>query len=343
MSRSQSPILEAKNVRRFFSTKTGLFGEANTVRALDGVSFSVEPGKTFGIVGESGCGKTTLGKILAALERPTDGMVLYNGEDVHAMRGGKLKHLRRDVQIIFQDPYASLDPRMTVSEILSEPFIIHGEWKGAERPRRLLELAERCGIAQSHLSRYPHEFSGGQRQRVGIARALALNPKLVVCDEPVSALDVSIQAQILNLLKDLQKELGLTYIFISHDFSVVRHLCDQIAVMYLGKIVELATAQELFTNPQHPYTEALLSAIPIPDPERQKKRNRIILSGDIPSPLAPPPGCSFNPRCRYAKDACRQEVPALTQILSSHWLACPVLPFIKDPSETAQTNSANAA
>ena len=318
--------LEAKNLRKLFSVKEGFFGHPKTIRALDGISLGVERGTTLGIVGESGCGKTTLGRILCLLETPSEGKILYNGSEVQNIKGKKLKEFRREVQIIFQDPYASLDPRMTIGDILREPFIIHGEWKN-EGQKRLLKLADKCGIAKSHLSRYPHEFSGGQRQRVGIARALALNPKIVICDEPVSALDVSIQAQILNLLKDLQKELGLTYVFISHDFSVVRHLCDKIAVMYLGKIVEFALADEIFSNPQHPYTEALLSAIPLPDPEKQKKRSRIILSGDIPSPLSPPTGCPFHPRCRYAEDSCRGGIPVLEEVSPEHRAACPVLPL----------------
>ncbi len=322
-------ILESRGVRKFFSAKEGIFGRPKTVRALDGISLSVQKGTTLGIVGESGCGKTTLGRILAALETPTEGQVLYDGREIQNLRGRELKKFRKEVQIIFQDPYASLDPRMTIFDILSEPFIIHGEWKAAETPQRLLKLASTCGIAQSHFTRYPHEFSGGQRQRVGIARALALNPKLVICDEPVSALDVSIQAQILNLLKDLQGELGLTYVFISHDFSVVRHLCDEIAVMYLGKIVEAAPADEIFSNPQHPYTEALLSAIPLTDPEKQKLRRRIILSGDIPSPLNPPPGCPFHPRCRYAENSCRENVPALKEVSQSHYASCPIRPLAK--------------
>ncbi len=326
------PILEVKNIRKFFSSKAGIFGSPKTVRALDGISLSVQRGKTLGIVGESGCGKTTLGRILAALETPTEGQIFYEGREIQSLKGRELKKFRKEVQIIFQDPYASLDPRMTIFEILSEPFIIHGEWDSAETPKRLLKLASTCGISQSHFSRYPHEFSGGQRQRVGIARALALNPKLVICDEPVSALDVSIQAQILNLLKDLQEEMGLTYVFISHDFSVVRHLCDEIAVMYLGRVVESAKADEIFSNSQHPYTEALLSAIPLTDPEKQKSRKRIILSGDIPSPLNPPAGCPFHPRCRYTENSCRENVPALSEISSNHLISCPVRPLAKVPS-----------
>ena len=244
--------------------------------------------------------------------------------------------MRRQMQVVFQDPYSSLNPRMTVEEIITEPFIIHGMFKKpTERRKRLDYLLDVCGLSQSHLNRHPHEFSGGQRQRVGIARALALDPKLLVADEPVSALDVSIQAQILNLLKDLQKELGLAYVFISHDFSVVRHLCSRIAVMYLGKVVEMADSEALFNDPQHPYTEALLSAVPIPDPNIEKRRKRIILTGDVPSPLDPPTGCHFHPRCRYAVDSCRTQRPALIEAKPGHFVACPVLPFHQDSSAAA--------
>jgi oligopeptide/dipeptide ABC transporter ATP-binding protein len=331
-------LLEVRDLKKHFAARKGLFGEKAVVRAVDGVSFSVAAGESFAIVGESGCGKTTLGKLILALEAPTAGEVLFEGKDLHRMAGSERRAARRRIQVIFQDPYASLNPRMTVEEIITEPWVIHGLHKDPEaRGKKLRTLLDQCGIAEAHLGRYPHEFSGGQRQRVGIARALALEPKLIVADEPVSALDVSIQAQILNLLKDLRKELGLTYVFISHDFSVVRHLCERIAVMYLGKVVELADSETLFNDPQHPYTEALLSAVPVPDPAIEKRRKRIILSGDVPSPLTPPSGCHFHPRCRYAVDSCRSQVPALEEAKPGQWARCPVLPFKDAPSQAALT------
>jgi oligopeptide transport system ATP-binding protein len=331
-----TPLLEVRGLKKHFSVRKGVFGERATVRAGDGVSFSVAERESFAVVGESGCGKTTLGRLILALEQPTEGQVFFQGRDLFAMSAGERRRARRDLQVVFQDPFSSLNPRMTVRQIIMEPFEIHGAYSGpGQREKRLDYLLDVCGIAKAHLERYPHAFSGGQRQRVGIARALALNPKLVVADEPVSALDVSIQAQILNLLKDLQKELALTYVFISHDFSVVRHLCDRIAVMYLGKIVELADGETLFSDPQHPYTEALLSAVPVPDPNLVKKRKRVLLSGDVPSPLKPPPGCSFHPRCRYAVPSCKLETPPLAEAKTRHWAACPVLPFKAEASEAA--------
>jgi oligopeptide transport system ATP-binding protein len=333
-----APLLEVKALAKHFSVSKGLFGHKATVKAVDGVSFSVMEKESFAVVGESGCGKTTLGRLILALEKPTEGEVIFDGQKVYELSGARLRALRREMQVVFQDPYSSLNPRMTVEDIISEPFIIHDVYKGpGERRKRLEYLLDVCGISKHHLSRHPHEFSGGQRQRVGIARALALNPKLVVADEPVSALDVSIQAQILNLLKDLQKELGLTYVFISHDFSVVRHLCTRIAVMYLGKVVELAESETLFNDPQHPYTEALLSAVPVPDPNIEKRRKRILLSGDVPSPLNPPSGCHFHPRCRYAVEACRAKVPDFNEAKPAHWTKCDPLPFKKTLSEAALT------
>ncbi len=333
-----APILEARGLKRHFSVSRGVFGERGTVRAVDGVSFSVAEQESFAIVGESGCGKTTLGKLILALDQPTEGSVFFQGRDLFSISGSERRKLRRDLQVVFQDPFSSLDPRMNVEQIITEPFAIHGLYKdAAARRARLDHLVDVCGIARAHLTRYPHEFSGGQRQRVGIARALALDPKVVVADEPVSALDVSIQAQILNLLKDLQKELKLTYVFISHDFSVVRHLCDRIAVMYLGKIVELADGETLFSDPQHPYTEALLSAVPVADPSLAGRRKRVILSGDVPSPLSPPSGCSFHPRCRYALPSCKTETPPLDEAKERHWAACPVLPFKAKTSAAALT------
>lgn len=331
---SESPILEVVDLKKEFTATQGLFGPKTTVKAVDGVSFSVMPRESFALVGESGCGKTTLGKLVLCLEKPTQGRVLFEGGDLAALDGRGLHEFRRRVQVIFQDPFSSLNPRMTVEDIITEPWQIHDMHRDpAARARNLAKLLDDCGIAKSYLPRYPHEFSGGQRQRVGIARALALDPELVVADEPVSALDVSIQAQILNLLKDLQQERKLAYLFISHDFSVVRHLCTRIAVMYLGRIVETADSETLFNDPQHPYTEALLSAVP--DPDIKKRRKRIILTGDVPSPLAPPSGCRFHPRCRYLTDSCRAQDPQLAEARPGHCAACPVLPFKDRRSDSA--------
>ena len=333
---SDKPILEVRNLKKHFGARKGMFGEKTTVKAVDGVSFSVMPNESFAVVGESGCGKTTLGKLVLALEKPTEGQVFFDGVDMATMSGSALRKLRREMQVIFQDPYSSLNPRMTVEDIITEPWVIHGMHKDpAERAKKLAKLLDDCGIAKTYLPRHPHEFSGGQRQRVGIARALALDPRLVVADEPVSALDVSIQAQILNLLKDLQKERNLAYLFISHDFSVVRHLCTKIAVMYLGRVVETADSETLFNDPQHPYTEALLSAVPVPDPSVEKRRKRILLTGDVPSPLKPPPGCRFHPRCRYLRDSCRVNDQALLEAKPEHFAACEVLPFKEKSSAAA--------
>jgi len=333
---SAAPILEVKNLKKHFNARTGMFGPRTLVKAVDGVSFNIMPQESFAVVGESGCGKTTLGKLVLALERTTEGTVYFDGRDASKMNAAALKKMRREMQVIFQDPYSSLNPRMTVEDIITEPWVIHDMHKNpADRARTLSKLLDDCGIAKSYLPRHPHEFSGGQRQRVGIARALALDPKLVVADEPVSALDVSIQAQILNLLKDMQKERKLAYLFISHDFSVVRHLCTRIAVMYLGRVVETADSETLFNDPQHPYTEALLSAVPVPDPSIEKRRKRIILTGDVPSPLDPPSGCRFHPRCRYMKDACKTKDQTLVKAKSGHETACDVLPFKDMPSTAA--------
>ncbi|HVC08357.1 MAG TPA: dipeptide ABC transporter ATP-binding protein [Elusimicrobiota bacterium] len=335
MSQNGAPILDIRGLKRHFSVSRGMFSSKAVLKAVDGVSFSVMPQESFAVVGESGCGKTTLAKLLLALDRPTAGEVVFEGQNIFSLGRGALRRLRRDMQIIFQDPYSSLNPRMTVEDILMEPFAIHGIGSAAERRERIKRLMNACGLSQSKIAAYPHEFSGGQRQRIGIARALALNPKLVIADEPVSALDVSIQAQILNLLKDLQEEMRLTYVFISHDFSTVRHLCQRIAVMYLGRVVEMGRTEDLLGNPQHPYTEALLSAIPVPDPNIEKKRTRVILTGDVPSPLTPPAGCHFHPRCRYAVGSCKSGAPALAEVGPGHWAACPVLPFAKKPSGAA--------
>ncbi len=332
------PLLEARGLKKYFPDRRRLFVEKKWVRAVDGVDFSVFPQESFGLVGESGCGKSTLGRLLLALEQPTAGDVLFEGRSLFSMKASERRGLRKEMQVIFQDPFSSLNPRMTVRAILEEPLLIHRTHPDPrERIARVEELLDVVGLARQHLGRYPHEFSGGQRQRIGIARALALRPKLIVADEPVSALDVSIQAQILNLLKDLQKEFRLAYVFISHDFSVVRHLCDRVAVMYLGRLVETAATEELFNDPQHPYTEALLSAVPIPDPELERRRKRVLLSGDLPNPMAPPSGCHFHPRCPYALDSCKIHDPALEEARPGHWAACPVLPFKQKPSAAALT------
>ena len=275
-----------------------------------------------GLVGESGCGKSTTGRAILQLYRPTSGSVIFEGDDLTKLKGENLRRKRRDLQMIFQDPYASLNPRMTVGQIIGEPMEIHGTYKGAAQTKRVQDLLQLVGLNGAFANRYPHEFSGGQRQRIGVARALALEPKLIVCDEPISALDVSIQAQVVNLLEDLQSTLGLTYLFIAHDLSMVRHISDRIAVMYLGIIVELADRNELYANPRHPYTQALLSAVPYPDPFVEEKRKRIILEGDVPSPVNPPSGCRFRTRCQYAKEICAEEKPAFREITKDHFVAC---------------------
>ncbi len=313
-------ILVAKNIKKYFPIKKGFFQKhVADVKAVDDISLSVRRGETLGLVGESGCGKSTLGRTLIRLYEPTSGQIEFDGNDFRKSRGQKLRDLRRDIQMIFQDPYASLDPRMTVGQIIEQPFVIHNQFQKAERELKVKQLLELVGLRPSHVNRYPHEFSGGQRQRISIARAIALEPKLIICDEPVSALDVSIQAQILNLLKDLQDRLGLTYIFISHDLSVIEHVCDRIAVMYLGKIVEVADRETLYHTPHHPYTQALLSSIP--EIGTGKKKMVKILTGEIPSPINPPSGCAFHPRCPSRIDKCSIETPKLTgEIL--HQAAC---------------------
>jgi peptide/nickel transport system ATP-binding protein len=318
-----SPLIEARGLKKYFPVKQGVLArEAARVHAVDDVTFAVHEGETLGLVGESGCGKSTLGRTLVRLLPPSDGDVLFQGRSIGRLGPRALRPLRREMQMVFQDPYASLNPRKRVGSIIGDPMKIHKVGDKRERRQRVQELLETVGLSPEHYNRFPHEFSGGQRQRIGVARALALRPKLVVADEPVSALDVSIQAQMINLLEDLQDEFRLTYIFIAHDLGVVRHVSDRIAVMYLGKLVELSPAEELYTRPIMPYTEALLSAVPIPDPDLSEKRERIVLEGDVPSPIDPPSGCRFHPRCRYMTDVCRQVEPPLTDYGNGHLAAC---------------------
>lgn len=314
-------LLKVKNLKTHYPIYSGILQrQTGSVKAVDGVSFEIHQGETFGLVGESGCGKSTTGKSLLRLIQVTSGEVWFEGKNIMSVPESVMRNLRKDMQIIFQDPFASLNPRMTVNQILEEPMIVHGIGDAKERKQQVRALLEVVGLDNYHASRYPHEFSGGQRQRIGIARALALRPKLVIADEPVSALDVSVQSQILNLLKDLQERFNLTYLFISHDLGVVRHICDRIGVMYLGKIVEIGASNQIYESPAHPYTKALLSAVPIADPKA--KRERIILQGDVPSPAQPPTGCSFHPRCSFVLDVCRVVTPQLKEIEPGHWVAC---------------------
>jgi len=317
-------LLEVRHLVKHFTISGGLFGGTpGVVRAVDDVSFAIRRGETLGLVGESGCGKTTTGRCILQLERPTSGQVIFEGRELTALDAAALRPVRRRMQVIFQDPYSSLNPRMTVGQILAEPIAVHGLIPDAARRRaRVRDLLQRVGLLPQHGDRYPHQLSGGQRQRVGIARALAVEPSLIICDEPVSALDVSIQAQIINLLEDLQAELHLTYLFIAHDLAVVRHISDRVAVMYLGRIVEVADRRELYDNPLHPYTKALLAAVPIPDPALEASRPRPVLGGEVPSPLNPPSGCVFHPRCPIAVDRCRVEIPPLREVAPGHWAAC---------------------
>jgi oligopeptide transport system ATP-binding protein len=315
------PLLEVRNLKKYFPIKGGIFSKTiGHVQAVDGISFSLFPGETVGLVGESGCGKSTAARAILRLIEPSAGEVIFEGQDILQLGKKPMRSLRRQMQIIFQDPYASLNPRMTVASIVGEPLEIHKIAKGREKEEKVANILEKVGLRPEHMRRYPHEFSGGQRQRIGIARALALNPKLIIGDEPVSALDVSIQAQVINLLEDLQQEFNLTYLIIAHDLSVVEHISDRVAVMYLGKIVEMSTDRELYQNPSHPYTEALLSAVPRPDPTIKKQR--IILPGDVPSPINPPSGCRFHTRCLYAKADCKTVEPQLQDIGGGHYVAC---------------------
>jgi oligopeptide transport system ATP-binding protein len=317
-------LVEVRNLKMYFPITQGIIIQRRigAVKAVDGVSFDIIRGETLGLVGESGCGKSTTGRAILQLYRPTAGEVQFEGEDLIALKGEQLRRMRRRMQMIFQDPYASLNPRMTVGDIIGEPLVVHGIARGKERRERVQELLRVVGLNPYFVNRYPHEFSGGQRQRIGVARALAVQPEFIICDEPISALDVSIQAQIINLLEELQNEFNLTYLFIAHDLAVVRHISDLVAVMYLGKIVELTNRVELYDNPLHPYTQALLSAIPIPDPVVEEQRRRVILEGDVPSPSSPPVGCNFNTRCPVVMDICREQEPEFAEVSEGHRAAC---------------------
>lgn len=325
MADNNTPLLKVEHLHKEFPTGSGFMGgkfSKKVVSAVNDLSFEIRAGETFGLVGESGCGKSTTGRAIMHLDPPTSGKVYFEGRDISKMNKRELKAMRREMQFIFQDPYASLNPRMTIGEIISEPMVIHGIGTPEERIERVRELLDVVGLNPEHINRYPHEFSGGQRQRVGIARSFILRPKLIICDEPVSALDVSIQAQVLNLLKDLQKQYGTAYLFIAHDLSVVQHISDRVAVMYLGKMVELSDWKSLYAEPNHPYTQALLSAVPIPDPDVQQNRKRIILAGDPPSPIDPPSGCRFHTRCPIAQAKCSEDTPEFREIGEGHFCAC---------------------
>ncbi len=317
-------LVSVRNLKKYFPITSGVIfqRQVGAIKAVDGVSFDIYKGETLGLVGESGCGKSTTGRTILQLYRPTEGSVVFEGAELTTLRGEELRKMRRRMQMIFQDPYASLNPRMSVGRIIGEPLQVHRVAAGAEQRERVQQLLSLVGLNAYFINRYPHEFSGGQRQRIGVARALALNPSFIVCDEPISALDVSIQAQVVNLLQDLQQELGLTYLFIAHDLSMVQHICDRVAVMYLGKIVELASSADLYSNPLHPYTQSLLSAVPVPDPKVEEKRQRIILKGDVPSPANPPLGCNFCTRCPVAIRLCHTVEPEFREAQPGHWVAC---------------------
>lgn len=316
------PILKLEDCCTWFDVTRGVLAKKQIVKAVNGVSLEVFPGETLGLVGESGCGKSTLGRTIVKVYTPVSGRILYKGQDINQMNASQEREFRKQVQMIFQDPYASLDPRMTVGEIIREPMDIHRLYTAQEREERVAELLRIVGLKPDHIRRYPHEFSGGQRQRIGIARTLALNPEFIVCDEPISALDVSIQAQVINILEDLQDKFNFTYLFISHDLAMVRHISDQVGVMYLGNLVEYAEVNELYDNMMHPYTKALISAEPVADPDKAEASQRIVLQGDVPSPINPGPGCPFRSRCQYAKEVCACEKPELKKINEKHFVAC---------------------
>lgn len=316
-------LIEINNLKKYFPIKKGILNKTTSlVKAVDGVSFTINKGETLGLVGESGCGKTTCGRTIIKLYEPTDGQIIYDGIDIAKLSNKEMVPYRKKMQMIFQDPYASLDARMTVGDIVGEAIDIHKLMSGKERNERIHYLLERVGLNSEHANRYPHEFSGGQRQRIGIARALAVQPEFIICDEPISALDVSIQAQVVNMLEDLQSDFGLTYLFIAHDLSMVKHISNKVGVMYLGVMMEVAESNELYTHPMHPYTQALLSAIPVPDPKITRGKKRIVLEGEIPSPIDPPPGCRFKGRCKFAKPICSEITPELKDIGSDHFVAC---------------------